>query len=170
MVRIDHVLDTWKKIREDSIAAVEEFPAAEFDFSPAPGVATFREIARHILDAGDGLTGLLLSGDPNLSGPDFRERLQPHKRPLPENFGPAELAAALRESIEQRTGQLAAQTPEFFSEIVTRVDGLKVTRLELVQFVKEHELTHRSQLFMCMRLKGLVPSTTRKRLARQAAR
>jgi uncharacterized damage-inducible protein DinB len=170
MIRSQHVLDTWKMVRDDTIAAVEEFPATEFDYSPAEGVATFREMARHILDAGDGLAGLLLSGDDNLSGPTFRERLQPHKRPLPENFGPAELAAALRQSIDDRTAQLAAQSPEFFSQIVTRVDGMRVTRLELVQFIKEHELTHRAQLFMCLRMKGLVPSTTRKRLARQAAR
>jgi hypothetical protein len=33
--------------------------------------------------------------------------------------------------------------------------------------VKEHELTHRQQLFLCLRLKGLTPPTTRRRLARQ---
>jgi uncharacterized damage-inducible protein DinB len=37
------------------------------------------------------------------------------------------------------------------------------------QFVKEHELTHRSQLFLYMRLKGLVPPTTRRRQAKQGA-
>ena len=34
---------------------------------------------------------------------------------------------------------------------------MRLTRLEMLQFVKEHELTHRSQLFMLMRLKGMVP-------------
>ena len=35
---------------------------AEFDFRLAPDVMTFRDAARHILDAGDGLTGMLLAG------------------------------------------------------------------------------------------------------------
>ena len=38
--------------------------------------------------------------------------------------------------------------------------------MEMLQFVKEHELTHRAQLFVYMRLKGIVPATTRRRLAR----
>ena len=37
--------------------------------------------------------------------------------------------------------ELAAQPPEFYSGIITRVDGARVTRLEMLQFVKEHELT-----------------------------
>ena len=41
---------------------VEEFPADEFDLRLTPEVDTFRAIARHTLNAGDGLTGLLLSG------------------------------------------------------------------------------------------------------------
>jgi uncharacterized damage-inducible protein DinB len=40
----------------------------------------------------------------------------------------------------------------------------------MLQFVKEHELTHRAQLFLYMRMKGIVPATTRRRLAKQAAR
>jgi uncharacterized damage-inducible protein DinB len=38
----------------------------------------------------------------------------------------------------------------------------------MLQFVKEHELTHRAQLFMYLRLKGIVPATTRRRMAMQA--
>jgi len=39
----------------------------------------------------------------------------------------------------------------------------------MLQFAKEHELTHRAQLFMMLRLKGMVPPTTRRRLAAAAA-
>ena len=53
----------------------------------------------------------------------------------------------------------------FMRGIITRVDGARVTRLEMLQFVKEHELTHRAQLFLYMRMKGIVPATTRRRLA-----
>ena len=84
--------------------------------------------------------------------------------------GAPELARELRASMEQRAAELAAKSPEFYSGMITRVDGMKVTRLEMLQFVKEHELTHRSQLFLYLRMKGIVPSTTRRRLAMQAAR
>jgi len=170
MVRVEHVLDSWKAVRQDTAAAVEEFPAADFDFRPAPDVMTFREAARHILDAGDGLTGMLLSGEDDFTKPGFRERMKDHMRKLAADAAPAELARALNESVEQRTAELATRPPEFYAHIVTRFDGQRVTRLEMLQMVKEHELTHRAQLFLCLRMKGLVPATTRRRMAQQAGR
>jgi uncharacterized damage-inducible protein DinB len=170
MIRVEQVLDSWRTIRQDTALAVEEFPAGELEYPPTPELATFREIARHILDASDGLTGLLLAGDEDFTSGNFRERMKAHMRALPADAGAPELANALRESGAQRTAELAAETPEFFAKIVTRFDGQRVTRLEMVQTIKEHELTHRSQLFMYLRLKGIVPATTRRRLAKQAGK
>jgi uncharacterized damage-inducible protein DinB len=167
---VDHVLSSWKGIRADTIAAVEEFPAGEFNFRPIAELAAFGEIAYHILMAGHGLTGLLLAGETDLTGPEFRERMKPHLCDVRQDAGAAELAAALGASIEQRTGELAAQPAEFWDQIVRRMDGQELTRLEMVQSIKEHELTHRQQLFTYLRLKGIVPATTRRRLARQAAK
>ncbi|MGO4880722.1 MAG: DinB family protein [Bryobacteraceae bacterium] len=169
MVRLEQVLDSWKAIRADSAAAIEEFPADQFDYKPAADVMTFGEIGRHILIAGHGLTGLLLEGEEHLGGPQFREKMARFAI-LPPGAAATDLARELRASVEQRTAELAARTAEFYSGIVTRVDGARVTRLEMLQFVKEHELTHRAQLFLYMRMKGMVPSTTRRRLAAQAAR
>jgi uncharacterized damage-inducible protein DinB len=170
MIRVEQFLDSWRSIRQDTAAAVEDFPAGELDYRPTPEVAKFREIARHVLDATDGFIGLLLAGDDDLTAGNFRERLKPHMRALAADSSSAELATALRESIAQRTAQLAERPPEFFAAMMTRFDGQRVTRLEMLQFVKEHELTHRAQLFMYLRLKGIVPATTRRRLAKQAAK
>ena len=169
MVRLEQVLDSWKAVRTDTIAAVEEFPAAEFDFKPAADLMTFGQIARHILVAGHGLTGLLLAGEEHLGGPEFRQKMAGFA-PVPEGAGAADLVRELRASIEQRTTELAVRNAEFYAGIITRVDGARITRLEMLQFVKEHELTHRAQLFLCLRMKGLVPATTRRRAAMQAAR
>ena len=166
MVRIAHVLDTWKAVRQDTIAAVEEFPAGELDFRPTPDVMTFGELARHILMAGDGLTGMLLAGEENFATPDARDKIRAKSRSAGEDA--ASVAAALRESIEERTAELAARPPEFFAQIVTRMDGVKLTRLEMLQTIKEHELVHRANLFMYMRIKGMVPATTRRRAAAKA--
>jgi uncharacterized damage-inducible protein DinB len=51
--------------------------------------------------------------------------------------------------------------------VITRFDGQRVTRLETLQFTKEHELTHRSQMFLYLRMKNIVPATTRRRTAKQ---
>jgi uncharacterized damage-inducible protein DinB len=167
MVRLESVLESWRSIRADTAQAVEEFPAADFDFRLTPELMSFGEIARHILDAGHALTGLLLEGVENLATPDFREMLKEHLPEVPKKIDPARLAAELRHCLDLRLAQLAAQPAGFFSRLITRFDGQQVTRLEMIQFVKEHELTHRSQLFLYLRLKGIVPVTTRRRQAKK---
>jgi len=170
MIRVDTVLDSWKTVREDTALAVEDFAGHDADFRATGDLMTFREIARHILEASHGLTGMLLAGEMNLATPDFREKVGRQCQDLPKNLDGAELAAALRRALDQRLAELRAQPSGFFEQIITRFDGQKVTRLEMVQFVKEHELTHRAQLFLYLRLNGIVPATTRRRLAKQAGR
>lgn len=167
IVRTATVLDSWKTVRQDTAQAVEDFPGTDLDFKPSPELMSFREIARHILDAGHALTGLLLDGVDNMATPEFREMLKKYTTGLSEQADSASLASELRSSIEERVSQLAQQPADFFSHMMTRFDGQQVTRLEMLQFVKEHELTHRSQLFLYLRLKGVVPATTRRRQAKK---
>jgi uncharacterized damage-inducible protein DinB len=112
---------------------------------------------------------MLLAGETDFSGPDFRSRAAAHSSQVPEDLEPAELARRLEEALEERAGQLASQTPEFWAGMMKRMDGAMLTRLEMLQWVKEHELAHRQQLFTYMRMKGIVPATTRRRQARLAA-
>ena len=170
MVRVDQTLESWKSIREDTAAAVEDFPAEEFAFRATPETMAFGAIARHILVASDGLTGMLLAGEDDFKRPDFREKVGEFAKNAPAENDAAGLAAALRESLRRRTAELAARDAGFFAGMVTRMDGQRVTRLEMVQFIKEHELTHRAQLFLYLRLKGIVPATTRRRLAKQGVK
>lgn len=167
MIRKETVLDSWKTVRQDTAQAVEDFPAGELDFKPVADVMSFREIARHILDAGHALTGLMLDGVEDMATPQFRESLSKYIAELPPTPDAAALAEALRQNLAQRTAQLAAQPAAFFDHVITRFDGQRITRLEMIQFTKEHELTHRAQMFMYLRLKNIVPATTRRRLAKQ---
>ena len=167
MIRTQIVLDSWKTIRKDTVQAVLDYPATAFDEHPVADLMSFREIARHILDAGHALSGVLLDRVDDLSTPEFRPMLQKYTLPVPPDADPAALASALETSLDSRVAELAAKDSDFYSHEMTRFDGQRVTRLEMLQFVKEHELTHRAQLFMFLRLKGIVPSTTRRRIAAQ---
>jgi uncharacterized damage-inducible protein DinB len=165
MVRTQFVLDSWKTIRKDVVAAVREYPAESFNETSIEGVDSFAVLAHHILNAGHAFPGILMAGVDNLQTPDFREKMKPHMYNLAPEATQAQLAEALEQSIDARVAELEKQPPEFFDQEITRFDGMRLTRLEMLQFVKEHELTHRSQLFMLMRLKRMVPPTTKRRLA-----
>jgi uncharacterized damage-inducible protein DinB len=169
MVRVEAVLDSWKAVRQDTALAVEEFPVGDFDYKPVADVMSFRELAQHILLAGQALTGAMLKGMENLAAPEFRAYFQECKAELPPHGSPAELSAALRSVLDARCAELQAQPAEYYAGMITRMDGQRVTRLEMLQMVKEHELTHRSQMFLYLRLKGLVPAPTRRRQSKAKA-
>jgi uncharacterized damage-inducible protein DinB len=166
MVRLDTVINSWKTVREDSAQAVEDFSAHELDYRPSADQMSFGEVARHILEAGHILSGVLLDGVESMATPEFREVRQMYLAQLPLTEEAGALARELRSQIESCAAQLSARSTEFYAGEITRFDGQVVTRLEMLQFIKEHELTHRQQLFMYLRLKGIVPPTTRRRLAK----
>lgn len=128
---------------------------------------SFREIATHVLNAGHGLTGLLLDGFDDFSSPEFRPMLKNYAADLAPDASPATIADALSAAMHQRFQALSPKDAQFFSGEITRMDGTRITRLEMLQFIKEHELTHRAQLFLFLRLKNIVPPTTRRRAAAQ---
>src|SRR5262245_20501450 len=90
MVRKDVVLDSWKGVRQATAQTVEEFPADDFGFKPVAELDSFGQIARHILDAGHALTGMLLDGIDDLNGPHFRELIPKYKSKLREDASQAE--------------------------------------------------------------------------------
>lgn len=169
MVRPNAVLDSWKTVRQDTAQAVDDFSAHNLDYKPCDGVGTFGEFARHILDAGHVLTGALLDEVDSMATPEFRQSMSKYVAELPKTDGPGALARELRAEIETRVAQFHAKPASFWEGEITRFDGTRVTRLEMLQFAKEHELTHRQQLFMYLRLNGLVPPTTRRRMAQAKA-
>lgn len=167
MVRVEAVLDGWKTVRGDTIQAVEDFPEDAFAFKASEDLMTYRDLARHILDAGRALGGMLLDGEENFAAPDFREKVKGYSSGLGSDCTAAELTAALRASVEEQTAALRGKSTEWWAHLITRMDGQRVTRLEMLQMVKEHELTHRAQMFLYLRLKGIVPPTTRRRQAKK---
>src|ERR1700736_2253538 len=115
MVRTETVLDSWKSVRQDTAQAVEDFPAGELDFRACPDLMSFGELARHVLDAGHALTGMLLDGVDNLATPQFREMIGKYRPQLPEQIDAATLAAELRQSVATQTAKLSAKGEDFFS-------------------------------------------------------
>ncbi len=164
MVRKDYFLEQWPAAREDAALAVEAMPAEKLDFRPQDDMMTFREAARHMVQVGRAITGLMIDRESDLADGQFRTKLEKYAQPVPDDQ--AGLAAALRSSVREHCEVLGQQPDAFFGEMVTKWDGTRLTRGEMMQFVREHELTHRMQLFMYLRLNGIVPPTTRRKMAK----
>jgi uncharacterized damage-inducible protein DinB len=163
LVRPDFVLDSWKTVRRNTAQAVLDMPQDRLDFQPSGDLMTFRELAIHVLDSSHALAGLLIDGVTDMTAPDFRQRMKTYFLDVPADASQQALADLLNSTLEQDCQALAARPDDFHGEIITKFDGARLTRLEMVQFTKEHELTHRSQMFLYLRLNGVVPPTTRSR-------
>jgi len=170
MIRLEAMLNNWKAVRQDTAQAVEDMPTTDLDFKATPEMDSFRQIAVHVLNSSNAFIKMALDGAASLADPATREKMKNYFIKLPENADGAAIARELRQSLDARIAELSQQSPEWFAQMITRPDGQSVTRAEMLQGMKEHELTHRSQLFFCLRLKGVVPATTRRRLAKQSAR
>src|SRR6202035_2601687 len=109
MVRLESVLDSWKAIREDTANAVDDFSAHDLDYKPSADLMSFGDIARHILQAGYALTGMMLDGVDNLPTPQCREMINNYAARLPPSKDAGALARELRNQMTARAAQLAAQ-------------------------------------------------------------
>lgn len=165
-MRLQALLDSWKAARSDTAQAWLDMPAADTAFQPTPELMTFRDLAVHILNAGRGIARMVMAGETDFSAPGFRDRMRDHYLDA-SGLDREQLAAQLNQALEEDSARLAALSPDFYAAMMTRFDGTPVTRLEMLQFAKEHELTHRAQMFMYLRLKGIVPPTTRRRMAKK---
>jgi uncharacterized damage-inducible protein DinB len=165
MVRIESFLNNWRAAREDAAQAVLDMPADKLNFTPQSDLMSFRANAEHIIIVGQGIPAMLLAGETDFSAPDFREKLGKLVSPVPKNATAADLAGLMRSRLEETAALLVAQPAEFHASLMKKWDGVEMTRLEMLQFVKEHEIAHRMQLFIYLRMNGVVPPTTRRKMA-----
>ena len=162
MVRPGYVLEHWRAVRSDAAQAVREWSENEREFRAAPELMSFSELAWHVAEAGHSLTGILLSGETDYRRAGFQEEKQRHAPRLEKGMSLAALAGEMERLTAERCAELAGQSADWWAASVRKWSGEEMTRLEFLTFVVEHELTHRSQMFVCMRLKGMTPPTTRR--------
>jgi uncharacterized damage-inducible protein DinB len=155
--------------RSESVTACREFPPAAFDEEMVPGFLTFRKINQHILEAGYALTGMLLDGQEHFNVPEMRQKFMEYLPVVAPDATPEELASALAGKMEERIAQIRQAGPAFWEREVTHFSGARVTMMEMMLLVRQHEGEHRAQAAVLSRMCGIVPATTRNRLAAQSA-
>lgn len=159
-------------VRANTIQVADELPEERYDFVPAPGSRSVRAMIAHITQIPalqydvhrDRKADTLLGYDWGA----FMKRLTEFEN-TPRTK--AELITLLRETGEAYASWVETLTPAFLNETFTDSMGQNPkTRFESLLSVKEHEMHHRAQLMLILRMVGGVPHLTRERQARAAAR
>jgi uncharacterized damage-inducible protein DinB len=142
------------------IRAVEALPRQHFDFKPHPELMTAHQMIVHIAEAERGWIYNVVEGGP------YEEWVVPHPEPgqgwqaIHEAPDHASLLALLEEWHRPTQRWLARPAAELARVFQRRTEQGKEQRFTLhwiLDHVQEHEIHHRAQLNLYLRLIGIEP-------------
>ena len=159
----------FRTVRENTIKIAEEIPESKYDFSPAPGVRTVRQLLTHIAIS-DGMSTVHKEKRTNFDGFNFPALVGQMQTDEAKARSKDDVVALLKQRGEETAKWLESLSDDFLAEQFTQPRGEPKTksRLEMIMSMKEHEMHHRGQLMTMQRMIGLVPHLTREREARMA--
>ena len=162
---------SFRTVRGNTIKTVEEIPDDQFGFVAAPGLRSVAQIVAHISNVTkyhlDAHRDKKLTSIAGYDFPGFLGKLAAEEAKLTTK---AQLLAALKANGDEYASWLESLSDAFLAERVENYDrqGTK-SRLELMLSPKEHEMHHRAQLMLILRMLGGKSHLTREREARSAA-
>src|SRR6266498_860054 len=77
---LDETLEGWRDVRDGLIDEVRNIPASKFDFRPADGVRSVRELIQHILEVAMFMTEELTRPETDLTRAGWPKLIGPHTR------------------------------------------------------------------------------------------
>lgn len=158
---LDEALEAWEYARDGLLAEAESIPDDQYDFRPAPESRSVAELLAHVVESGRMMAGELTRPDGDFRRQSFAEHLAEHGGPVPPDRSKEELLELVR-----RTGEEGRRRIRDFGEVgmlqrIRRFDGREGTRLAWLNHGIDHEMYHRGQLALYVRLTGRVPALTR---------
>ena len=161
----------YRTVRKNTIQTAQEIPEAQFDFSPSPGSRTVRQTLAHIAMS-DAFAAVHRDGLMSFDGVNIQEFFAPIAAEEQKPRSKAELIALLTDRGEATASWMETLSDAFLSEPFRMPPGQEPavkTRLEMIMGMKEHEMHHRGQLMVMLRMLGGVPHLTRQRQEQMAA-
>ncbi len=162
---------SYRTVRNNTVQIANEIPESKFDFSAAPGTRTVRQLLTHIALT-DSFSGIHKEKRTSFDGFNFPELVGQMTAEEQKPRSKAEIVAMLTQRGEETAAWIESLGDEFLAETFHQPPGTTPTtktRFEMIMGMKEHEMHHRGQLMLMLRLMGQVPHLTRERQERFAA-
>jgi uncharacterized damage-inducible protein DinB len=138
---LDRLIQDWRRIHAQSVKVMEVAPDDKYDWKPHETSMTLGALLNHIPQAESGLIEALISG------------VFPHDFTNHDNT--AALIAAFNQSHEEAVARIEALSDEGWDEEVSPFGpDRSFSRLALLTLSLEHEVHHRGQLYVYLRMLG----------------
>lgn len=158
---VEHLIATWKEIRDGLIGEAGQIPAEQFSFQATPETRSVAQILQHVVESQKTLVGESCRPEPNLMRQSFADHAKeyaPEVQAISDKNGLLEL---LRSSMEVSEATLRAHGDKL-NDSIRRFDGKEITKLQFLQFATSHEMYHRGQLTVYERLLAIEPVLTQR--------
>jgi uncharacterized damage-inducible protein DinB len=159
MAKVKQICEQWQDVRNGLIKEVEQIPAEQMGFKPAPESRTAIEVLHHIIEIQRVLAGEMCRENTNFQRgfPTLIAEFAVHVKEATTKEAVLEL---LRSSLEETKAMVVSFGDASFEQSMTRFDGKQCTKLEMLNFTVAHEMYHRGQLTVYERLLGIEPALT----------
>jgi len=161
----------YRTVRANTVKVAEEIPEDKYDFAPAPGTRTVRQLLVHIA-LSDGLSAVHKEKRTSFEGVNFPEFVATMQQEEAKPRSKAEVIALLKQRGEDTAAWISSLEDNFLGEAFHQpagADPAAKSRFEMIMSMKEHEMHHRAQLMLIERMIGITPHLTRAMQERFAA-
>jgi uncharacterized damage-inducible protein DinB len=161
----------YRTVRANTVKIAEEIPENKYDFAPAPGTRTVRQLLTHIA-LSDSFTSIHKERRTSFEGVNFPEFVATMQAEEAKPRSKDDVIALLKQRGEETASWISALSDSFLAEPFNQpagTDPATKSRFEMIMGMKEHEMHHRGQLMTIQRMLGITPHLTRQMQERFAA-
>ena len=143
--KIERFIKQWNRIHQQTLKVIKITPSEKFDWRPVESVMTLGELLCHLVDGEHFLITAALTGAGERSPHDLKSCQTADQL--------VELFDAQHQGLVEQVTHLGEEHLD--EEIV--IFGRRMKRTTLLWGMTEHEIHHRGQLFVYLRILGLEP-------------
>ena len=158
---VDPIIGGWREVRAGLIDEVSQIPADQFSFRAAEGMRSVAELLQHLVESQKFLVGEACRPDTNLLRKSFAENIKDYA-PDVRNVNDKEAIIQMLQTAMDDCEQCLCEHADEMKNTMKRFDGKEMTKLGFMSFAIAHEMYHRGQLTVYVRLLGIEPMLTQK--------
>ena len=157
---LHETLSKWYGIRRGFIRELSIVPPSRFSFRPTLEMRSIAEIVQHVLEYTIITVEELVRHDTNLHRASMSQLVNVYAPNVARNDTQEKLTNLLVDQYRDADIRLRELGDLHMLQLVRRLDGSSDTRFSLLHEAIQHEMYHRGQLTVYLRLLGLVPAAT----------
>lgn len=157
---VESLIRGWNQARQSLIGELDQIPGDRFDFRSTPETRSVAEIVRHIVEAQKVFVPETCRLDRDLDRQAVFSGVKQYAGEIAHIGEKEGLIDLLKDTMKSAEETITSFGDDALRIETTRMDGVKVPRFEMLNFMIGHEMYHTGQIAVYERLIGIEPALT----------